>query len=152
MSRRLAISLLTAGLLIGVLPLGAAASTPVAVTIDIHEDFAEATGTFTAQSAVLCVSGTTSTLTRVTGSGATLNFHSLKTFTCADGSGTFTLRIQARVMPCAASDWGSWSVAGGTGDYEDLHGTGTVVGTYFPNDACDAEGIDDHLTGRLIQG
>jgi hypothetical protein len=87
----------------------------------------------------------------VVGSDRVLNFKNLKTFTCADGSGTFTLRINAQVMPCSSTDRGVWSVAGGTGAYERLRGAGTLVGSYFPNDACDAEGIDDHLTGTLVR-
>ncbi len=34
-------------------------------------------------------------------------------------------------------------------DYENLQGTGSLIGTYVPADACSAEGIDDHLTGVL---
>jgi len=148
--RRLAISLISVGLLIGALPALAAASAPVEAIIDVHQDFTQPTGTFTAESELLCESGTTSDLVRVTGNEVNLNFHVLKTFTCADGSGTFTLRLQAHVMPCAANDWGSWSVAGGTGDYENLRGAGTVIGTYSPTNACDAEAIDDHFEGRLV--
>jgi hypothetical protein len=144
-------SLLVAALLIGALP-GTASAAAVAVeaTIDVHSDFSNPAGTFTADSPVLCEEGTTSDQTRITGSDRVLNFKNIKTFTCADGSGTFTLRINAQVMPCDNTDRGAWSVIGGTGVYEGLRGAGTLVGTYFPNDACDAEGIDDHLTGRLV--
>jgi hypothetical protein len=147
MHRALVPFLLTLVLGVGAFP--ASAATPVDATIDVHSVFGDP-GTFTADSAVLCVTGTTSDVTRVTGGERVLNFHNLKTFTCADGSGTFTLRIQAQVKPCDSTDRGVWSVAGGTGDYEGLRGAGKLVGTYFPNDACDAEGIDDHLTGTLV--
>ena len=136
-------------LVLGISALPAAAATVVDATIDVHSVFGEP-GTFTADSDVLCGEGTTSDVTRVTGRGRTLTIHNLKTFTCQDGSGTFTLRLEAQVKPCDSTDQGAWSVAGGTGDYERLRGAGNLVGTYFPNDACDAEGIDDHLTGTLV--
>jgi hypothetical protein len=136
-------------LVLGISAVPAVAATVVDATIDVHNVFGEP-GTFTADSDVLCEEGTTSDVTRVTGGERALAFHNLKTFTCADGSGTFTLRLEAQVKPCDSVTRGAWSVAGGTGDYEGLRGAGDLVGTYFPNDACDAEGIDDHLTGRLV--
>ncbi|HET9853391.1 MAG TPA: hypothetical protein VFP56_12940 [Candidatus Limnocylindrales bacterium] len=126
-----------------------AAVTVASATIDVHSVFEAGTGTFTADSAVLCDSGTTSDTTQIAGNGRTLTFHNLKTFECDDGSGTFTLRIQARYMPCDSTDSGVWTVAGGTGAYEGLLGSGSLVGTYFPNVPCEAEGIDDHLIGVL---
>jgi len=144
-------SLLITGLLIGALPGATVAAAAVDATIDVHSAFADPAGSFTADSPVLCPEGTTHDETRVVGSDQVLNFKNVKTFTCADGSGTFTLRINAQVMPCSSTDRGAWSVIGGTGAYEGLRGAGDLVGTYFPNDACDAEGIDDHLTGTLVQ-
>ena len=129
------------------MPVGAVTSAEA--TIDVHSTFTGAGGTFTADSALLCDSGTTSDVTNIAGNGRAITFHNLKTFTCADSSGTFTLRLQAQVKPCDANTRGVWSVADGTGDYDRLQGTGTLVGTYFPTDACSAEGIDDHLTGVL---
>lgn len=126
-----------------------AAVTSATATIDVHSVFEEEAGTFVADSDLLCESGTTTDTTAIAGNGRAITFHNLKTFDCADGSGTFTLRIQAQVKPCSATDRGVWSVAGGTGDYEGLRGSGSLVGTYFPNDACDAVGLDDHLTGVL---
>jgi hypothetical protein len=148
--RRLIHPFVLSGLLVGAVPAAASAAAASAATIEVHSSFSEVNGTFTADSPVLCDSGTTSDVTRVVGQGATLSIHNLKSFTCADGSGTFTLRIQATVQPCDATDRGAWSVAGGTGDYEQLRGAGTLVGTYVPNNACDAEGIDDLLTGTLV--
>ena len=134
-------------LALGAAPVGAA--TGAEVTIDVHSLFEDGGGTFTTDGDLLCPSGTTSDETIVAGNGRAITFHNLKTFTCADGSGTFTLRLQAQVKPCNANTSGVWSVAGGTGRYETLRGSGTLVGTYFPNDACDAVGIDDQLTGVL---
>ena len=147
MRRTLTILAALAALMLGAVPVGAITSAPT--TIDVHSTFNTTGGTFQADSTLLCASGTTSDITSIVGNGRALTFHNLKTFTCADDSGTFTLRIQANVRFCEPADQGAWNVVGGTGDYEGLHGAGTVVGTYFPGDVCDAEGIDDHLTGTL---
>lgn len=129
---------------------GTVAAVSVAdASIDVRSLFEDGGGTFTADSDLLCASGTTSDSTLVAGNGRTITFHNLKTFECADGTGSFTLRLEARVQPCDATTSGTWNVAGGTGDYANLRGAGTLVGTYFPTDACDAIGIDDHLTGQL---
>ena len=125
----------------------AAAVTAATATIDVRSNFDGSPGTFETQSDLLCPSGTTTDSTLIAGNGRAITFHNLKTFECADNSGTFTLRIQAQVKPCSTTTSGSWSVAGGTGVYENLRGTGSLVGTYFPGDACTAVGIDDHLTG-----
>ena len=128
-------------------PVGAV--TAATATINVHSTFDGAPGTFTADSDLLCDSGTTTDSTLIAGNGRAITFHNLKTFDCADDSGTFTLRLEAKVMPCSSTTTGVWSVAGGTGDYEDLRGTGSLIGSYFPNDACDAEGIDDQLVGTV---
>ena len=128
-------------------PVGAVSTADA--TIEVHSLFEDGGGTFTADSELLCAGGTTSDSTIIAGNGRAITFHNLKTFDCADGSGTFTLRLQAQVKPCNSTTSGAWSVAGGTGNYEGLLGNGTLVGTYFPNDACDAVGIDDRLTGVL---
>jgi hypothetical protein len=129
-------------------PVSAASATPV--TIDARASFDSPVGTFTASGASFCESGTTSTSPgRVVGSNTAITFHLTTTLTCADGSGSVTLRIQARVQPCDATDAGAWVVAGGTGEYERLRGAGTLVGTYFPGDVCGSEGIVDHFTGHL---
>jgi hypothetical protein len=134
-------------LLLSAAPVGAV--TVADATIDVHSSFGTQ-GTFVADSDLLCASGTTTDQTLVAGNGRAITFHNLKTFQCADGSGTFTLRIQAQVKLCSPTDSGVWNVAGGTGDYEGLQGTGSLVGTYFPGDVCtEPEGIDDHLTGTL---
>ena len=135
-------------LLASAAPVGAV--TLADATIDVHSAFAGTEGTFSADSDLLCDSGTTTDQTLVAGNGRAITFHNLKTFECADGSGTFTLRIQAKVKPCSATDSGVWNVAAGTGTYEGLQGTGSLVGTYFPGDVCtEPDGIDDHLTGSL---
>ena len=128
----------------------AAAVTAESTTIDVRSNFDGSPGTFTTDSDLVCASGTTTDSTIIAGREVVLTFHNLKTFICADGTGSFTLRIQARVRPCESTTTGVWSVAWGAGRYEDLRGSGSLVGTYFPSDACSAVGIDDHLTGQLL--
>ena len=96
-------------LLASAAPVGAV--TLADATIDVHSAFAGTEGTFSADSDLLCDSGTTTDQTLVAGNGRAITFHNLKTFECADGSGTFTLRIQAKVKPCSATDSGVWNVA-----------------------------------------
>ncbi len=77
-----------------------------------------------------------------------LFFDVRKTFSCADGSGTFTLRIRAVVRLCDPYDRGTWVVESGTGSYTQLSGSGLLVGSCLP-DACTAAGITDHLVGKM---
>ena len=74
-------------------------------------------------------------------------FHLYKTFTCDDGSGTFTIKVQAKALPGAPTDSGGFAVTDGTGDFENLHGGGKLVGdrTAYPN------GIIDVYTGVLMK-
>ena len=132
------------------LPAQAAAAAPV--SIDVVSPFDGLT-TFTASGGSLCASGTATVVEfRGTGSdhAAAFTFHLVRTFTCADGSGTFSLRIQAAVQPCDPTDAGAWVVVGGTGRYAGLRGAGTLVGDYYPTDACDAVGVVDHLSGMMV--
>jgi hypothetical protein len=55
-------------------------------------------------------------------------FRADKVFTCQDGSGTFTLRVEATVITQPFSDVGTWMVVGGTGGYVNLGGAGELVG------------------------
>jgi hypothetical protein len=50
-----------------------------------------------------------------------------KTFTCDDGSGTFTLRFDATVIIDPRSGAGTWRVTSGTGDYTKLAGEGALT-------------------------
>jgi Na+/melibiose symporter-like transporter len=126
-----------------------AAAAPVPAVIDVTAEFAQP-GVFVAVSDALCESGTTTDVATASTAGPVTTFDDLKTFTCQDGSGTFTLHIVARVIGCAATDSGTWKVVGGTGDYESLKGQGQLTGTYFGGtSSCDAVGIVDHLTGKL---
>jgi hypothetical protein len=118
------------------------------VTVDVHGTFDSPTGTFTARGPI-CGSGITSDVVVVTSKGPRLYFDDRKTFTCADGSGTFTFHVLASVRPCDQFDHGTWKVVGGTGRYGELRGAGTDIGRYFPGDSCNADGIDDIFTGVM---
>jgi hypothetical protein len=85
--------------------------------------------------------------------GVVLNFHVVKLFTCTDGS-TFTLLIRAQTRDLI-TDEGTWTVLSGTGRYEELHGTGNLLGIYLDESGepvtvpgTDA-GITDTYTGSM---
>jgi hypothetical protein len=123
------------------------------LSIDAQSRFDGPNGTFTAQGAGLCESGTTTADgVSVSVDGRRLVFDVRTTFTCADGSGTWAVHIVATVEPCDAFDYGTWDVTGGTGAYRRLRATGQLVGTYMlgsstPSDSCNADGIVDHYRG-----
>ena len=133
----------------------AAAAEPVEVVVDVPFDGSP--GSFTADGAGLCAGGTyADSAIRTTGAGRghdrTLTFHLDRTFTCSDGSGSFTVRISARWHPCDATNAGSWVVLRGDGDYAGLHGAGQLVGSYVGADPCSPEGVVDVLSGRAALG
>lgn len=147
--------LVAAAVAAAVAPLSMAASQATAANVDTRisivatEDFVTGTGTFQASGAGLCSSGTTSQPggVAVTERRRTLTFELDKVFTCADGSGAFTVQLRAWWLPCAPSNRGVWSITGGTGDYASLRGSGQLVGTYFPA-ACEDGGVEDVYTGH----
>jgi hypothetical protein len=71
-----------------------------------------------------------------------LNYQVLKSFVCNDGSGSMLLKLQAHSDPDRGGDY-AWSIAGGTGAYAGLRGTGT--GYSVPADY----GINDLLFGAV---
>ena len=74
-------------------------------------------------------------------------FHVRKTITCDDGSGTFTLQLQARNgFNVGDRTFGPWVVLSDTGDYVGLHGQGTVTGTQSPG------AVDGFYVGWLSNG
>jgi hypothetical protein len=124
----------------------ALAAPPQAVTFTVDEVFEPPSGVFTSDGSVVCASGTTSnnTFASAVRSPNGLIFHVRKTITCDDGSGTFTLQLQARIgFNVGDNTFGPWVVLGGTGAYENLHGQGTVVGTQL------GPGVHDAYTGWL---
>ena len=123
----------------------ALATTPTPVTIEVTTLIATGTGTFTTSGAGLCPSGTTTDQVFGTGgqSGFHANFHDRKTFTCADGSGTFTANVQAHLIFGSPTDSFTWNILSGTGAYTNLHGSGNGVGEELPTE------LLDHFTGAV---
>ena len=148
MNRRLFIGSLTTTL-VGVLALAAvvAAAPPQSATFMVVEQFDPPSGEFTSDGSILCASGTTSNEFSASGfrSNVGIVFHDRKTITCDDGSGTFTLLLQARTGFNVGDDGtsGRWVVLSGTGEYAGLHGQGRLTGTYTPS------GISESYQGRL---
>ena len=135
---------------IGSAALPAAASTPADTTIlidtTVPPEGPPTFGPFTATGGVVCPSGDTIDVVNLGAgfqSGSRLQLLVLKRFTCADGSGTFDLLFRVHLVFDPSSDVATWSVLSGTGDYEHLHGSGTLVGLATPTGALDT------LTGRL---
>ena len=123
----------------------ALATTPAPVTIEVITSFETGTGTFTTSGAGLCASGTTTDQVRTTPPQPKThaNFHDRKTFTCADGSGTFTANVQAHLVFGSPTDTFTWNILSGTGAYTNLHGSGNGVGDELPT------AIDDHFAGAV---
>jgi hypothetical protein len=141
---RFRMSALAAGAILALLainPVAAAGATRVSITLNSF-----ATETFTTTGGALCPSGTATTdFDKFGGSGNSRagSFHLSKVLVCDDGSGTFTINVDAATVFGSPTDQGGWSVAGGTGAYATLHGGGNLVGTYVD------EGIIDLYTGSV---
>jgi hypothetical protein len=100
--------------------------------------------TFTATGGVVCPWGTATTdFHKFGGGGAAGTFHLTKTLVCGDGSGTFTIEVNAATVFGSPGDQGGWGVLDGTDAYATLSGGGKLVGTYVP------DGIIDVYTGSL---
>jgi hypothetical protein len=144
------------GLLVALTTLGtvapAAADRPSKarpVWMDAHEVFTGEPGTFTAPIGGVCPSGTTISEVRITETIDGARFDGDKTFTCADGSGTFDLRFSVRVHGCDGFLSGTWKLTSGTGAYRSIRGGGTLVGIYDPMNVCEATSIEDHYRGEV---
>jgi hypothetical protein len=130
---------------LGIAAGSASAGPPLPVSIVIHTNTVDGFGTFASTGGGLCSTGITTDVVDFSGyeSGHHINFHVLKTFTCADGSGTFTIEMQAHYFFGAPTDAGAWVIASGTGAYTNLAGTGSVTG-----DEGDGS-VVDHLSGSV---
>ena len=117
----------------------AAASIPLAVNFEVHTEFGSdgtgpSFGPFTAtgpavDDGLICPRGDTIDIYgRVTGfrSVKGMNFHIIKRFTCADGSGDFLVKLEVRIDQ--KGDNFNWMIIDGTGNYDNLHGTGQGIG------------------------
>jgi hypothetical protein len=135
--------------LIGALLSAPAASAGSVTTIRIDVTLGGAE-TFTATGVLLCPSGTAvSDPQFVAGSGAkgkgVATFHRVETLTCADGSGSFKLLVDAAANRTVGGTVGGFAVGRGTLDYVGLHGGGSLRSTPKP----DGSGTIDVYTGML---
>ena len=93
---------------------------------------------------VVCATGDTiDVYIRASGfqSGRGVNYQVVKLFICDDGSGEFFVKLQVRVDQKGNNY--NWNVVGGTGSYDELHGTGTGFGLPI------SEGVFDIFDGKL---
>jgi hypothetical protein len=132
---RALVAVLAANIAVIALIAPVAAAAPQQVEIVSHMNFNPDGfnfGTFEASGVAvddgtICASGTVDD-TRIifagfqSGRGAQIPVR--KTFTCADGSGTFFVKIQVHLDFESSTESFSWVVLGGTGDYSQLRGSG----------------------------
>lgn len=123
------------------MPVGAAS--PQAVTIVSNVTFNPdgpnfgdfATSGQATDSGLICSSGTfVDTGIRFAGfqsDRGTVQIQVVKEFTCGDGSGTFTAKLQIQANFETGIESFTWVVLGGTGDYASLRGGGS--GSTIPN-------------------
>jgi hypothetical protein len=108
-------------------------------------------GTFTAAgpakaAGLICPSGkTTSDYGPNQGNTSPVTFKLDKIFTCADRSGTFTLRLNVQLDPVNGHTTATWAVTGGTLAYTALQGQGSLKG--IPN--ANRTLLTDFYTGTL---
>lgn len=135
--RALAAGVLILGLAVPV----ASAARGTAITLDAN--FGTGVETFTAVGFCPAGDSVSSNLSIVGGRGGQ-TFHLDKTLTCADGSGSLTIHVDAATsIGTAGGDQGGWSVVSGTGAWAGASGGGRLVGDYTPT------GVTDHYTGSL---
>jgi hypothetical protein len=132
----------------------AQAQTPTIVTDITFPEGGEPFGTFTA-SEPLCASGTF--VDEFVGGGGAFRSGRVaynastirKMFTCADGSGTFTILFHPQftpAIPAGCEQAGPFAVIGGTGDYAQLRGQGDFCVFAVGED------IRETFTGRFRLG
>lgn len=121
------------------------------VTVDTEKPFGPVPGDFSASGAIED-SGEFSNTRRIASalpSPRHLNNHLTQVY--VGDNGTFTMRVQLKETvtedPAVFSGSGRWVITKGTGDYEGLHGTGTVSGTSDDNTGV----IDRTYTGNVHQ-
>lgn len=132
----------------------AAATPPTDVEIVSPIDLTNGTGSFEViadDGDVLCDAGTVVNLFSlfVGGqSGSQAQILVVHEFTCDDGSGSFLLSLRVKLDFTSGTTTASWSVLDATGDYEKLHGSGSLVG--IPS--CGPDCILDTYTGAMHIG
>ena len=122
-----------------------------AEVITIEIDLDTGVETFTTDSPLLCASGVAITdFERAAGfMGPAGSFHLTKTLICDDGSGMFTIRVDAATNFVAGDGTtGGWSVVPGSGSgaYAGLKGGGSIVGSNSDQAPVD---LIDHYYGSL---
>lgn len=129
----------------------AAADKPAPVQVDTEKPFGPVPGDFSTSGAITD-SGQFSNSRRISSavpSPTHLNNHLTQVY--VGENGTFTMRVQVKETvtedPNVFSDSGRWVITGGTGDYQGIHGTGTVRGTADDNTGV----IDRTYTGNVHQ-
>ncbi|MDH3753462.1 MAG: hypothetical protein OEU32_06270 [Acidimicrobiia bacterium] len=149
MRKSLATGLITTLLTVGLAASPAAAAPPLDVSITADEAIG-AGGNFVASgpavtAGLLCGTGVTTNVVGPAHGAATLIFKVDKTFVCDDATGTFTLRLNVRLDTTTSFTTANWRVVAGTGDYTDLRGNGSLIGTPI----IAGTSITDDYTGRL---
>lgn len=114
---------LTLACALGVMSTSASAS-PTAIWITVHRD---ANGDVWSSSGAIADAGTmVDSSTIFAGSSST--YHGFRTFTGEEG--TFTTRFDVTISPTGDPNvlavTGRWAVTSGTGDYDDVHGAGSI--------------------------
>lgn len=147
------LSVLTAFVLLAGSVSVALAAPPLSVHIEVDEFVRTSGEGFFASgpavdAGVVCQTGTVDDLT-ISASGSPNNtfviLNVMKRFTCDDSSGTFDARLIVHLDLITNETTARWNIAGGSGDYVDLHGTGSLVGTPI----VPGESIHDVYDGRL---
>lgn len=129
----------------------AGATPPSEVNFEVESSLLGDPGPFVASGpavdgGLICAAGTVvDESSKATGLSPTgFNFQGIKHFICDDGSGEFFVNLQARIDFRRGTTF-HWSVLGGTGDYEVLHGAGSGVGL----DLCGPDCVFDVYDGGL---
>lgn len=132
--KRLSSIFVIAAALTLVFALPAAATPPTDIHIEVESSLLADPGPFVASGpavddGLVCDIGVVVDLTgKVTGTSPNgFNYQGIKHFICDDGSGEFSVNLQARIDFRKGVTF-NWNVLSGTGDYEDLHGAGGGFG------------------------
>jgi len=155
MCRRILALLVALGCVALAVAPSAHAQEPTIVTDITFPEGGEPFGTFTALDP-LCPSGTF--VDQFVGGGGAFRTDRIfygastvrKTFTCADGSGTFTILFHPQFTPDTPEGCGQagpFAVIGGTGDYAQLRGRGDFCVFGFGEDD-----VTETFTGRFRLG
>lgn len=137
MSKKLNLSALVAVLSIGLAVVPVMAAPPLDVHIEVPEIIAPGTlDPFTATGpavviGIVCPSGDVEDLSVIVSGPPGGTFRILrivKRLVCDDGSGTFDVKLVARLDLTTNETTANWKIIEGTGDYLGLHGNGKLIG------------------------